>query len=124
MRRMLLAVFLLLSCVTARPQAQTQSRQFSIQVVAAGSKRLVNLSWTPGPPVACGTVVGYKIYKSTAATIDTMEYLASTATTIYVDQAVTSGHTYFYLVTAYVDSTSSCFPPESNPSNTVSAVIP
>ena len=119
--RLLLA--LLLSVAPMLAQNQNTTKQLSIQIVASGTSHLVNLSWAAGTPVStCGAVAGYKVYKGTTST--SLALLTSTVTTIYVDQAVVSGQTYFYQVTAYASSNTTCNPLESGPSNQVSAVIP
>lgn len=87
------------------------------QLVATGANTAVALSW--GAP--SGSVAGYRIHRSLQPTVlDTGELLTGeglvTGTT-FVDQTVTNGTTYFYVVTA-VD----LFGEETGPSNEVWSV--
>lgn len=77
----------------------------------------VDLSWTAS---TTSTVSGYKVYRSTTSGGPYTNLNANPVTsTIYTDQNVTSGATYFYVVTA-VDSSGA----ESGYSNEAKAVIP
>lgn len=76
----------------------------------------MNLSWK----ASSSPVAGYNVYRGTqaAGAFTRMNSTLETAT-VYMDTAVTSGHTYYYVTTA-VDTGGT----ESGYSNVAQAVIP
>jgi hypothetical protein len=88
---------------------------FYVQVVALQSGgRSVGLSWNASTGAS-----GYNLYRSTNGTSYSKQNINLLATRGYTDDAVSSGATYWYYVTA-VNSSGQ----ESPPSNTARAVIP
>jgi len=82
----------------------------------AAPQHHVSLSWSP----STSTVSGYNVYRSTTSGSGYVKLNSSlSVSTAYIDNAVTSGSTYFYVTTA-VDSSGM----ESSFSNQVQAVIP
>jgi|SRR5450755_512638 len=79
----------------------------------------VTLKWEAPPPVAGVTIGGYNIYRSTTSGGPFVKLVSGVSAPPYEDRLVTSGRTYFYVVTA-LDQTGR----ESRFSSEVRAVIP
>jgi fibronectin type 3 domain-containing protein len=91
------------------------SATLSIQV-ASVTQHTVSLTWDESSPSDPATL--FYIYRSTVSG-GSYSNIASSSTTAYVDGTVTSGVTYYYVVTA-VDASSN----ESGHSNQATAVVP
>jgi fibronectin type 3 domain-containing protein len=79
----------------------------------------VILHWNPSKPTAGVTVTGYNVYRSTTPGGPYVKLAPLVADPTYTDWLVTSGRTYYYVVTA-VDSVGH----ESNYSEAAVAAIP
>ncbi len=117
--------FVLSLAILLIPTSEYASQNIRLNVFAspqASSGHSVTLNWiAPVIPAGNSCVVSsYNVKRS--ATTGTEVTIASSATTTYVDTAVTSGQKYFYVVTA-VSTVSTCNG-ESGPSNEAVAQIP
>lgn len=83
--------------------------------ITPGAPHSVTLSWQPS---TSSNVVGYNVYRGNQSGSYGL-LVSMNSTTSYVDPAVQSGNTYYYVVTA-VDSVGS----ESTYSNQAQAVVP
>ena len=95
------------------------SKQASMNLsitVSSVTQHTVSLTWTESSP--SDPAVLFYIYRSTVSG-GSYSNIASSSTTAYVDGTVTSGVTYYYVVTA-VDASSN----ESGYSNQATAVVP
>ncbi|MGO9864406.1 MAG: hypothetical protein ACLPLR_12410 [Terriglobales bacterium] len=79
----------------------------------------VTLTWEAPPAVAGTSVVGYNVYRSTTSGAQFVKLASRVQGPPYEDRLVTSGRTYFYVVTA-VDRSGR----ESSYSKETRAVIP
>ena len=98
------------------PTGTAQAAGPSVQAQAGASG--VALTWTVVPAGSDGSVLGYDIYRGTAAGAEGSTPLNASpiAATTYTDQNVQSGQTYYYTVTAvFADQT------QSQPSTEISA---
>ncbi len=87
--------------------------------VLADQNRTVLLKWNAPPAKAGVTVAGYNVYRAIQSG-GPFEKIASSVTgTAFTDRNVTSGVTYYYMVSA-VDASGE----ESKPSQEASAAIP
>lgn len=82
------------------------------------SPHSVTLTWVAPPAAAGVTIVGYNVYRSTTSGGPFVKLASKVPTPSYEDRLVTSGRTYFYVVTS-LDQTDR----ESRYSSEVRAVI-
>jgi fibronectin type 3 domain-containing protein len=66
----------------------------------AGQPHWVTLTWEAPAPVPGSAVVGYNIYRSTTSGGPYAKIASDVPRPLYDDRIVTSGRTYFYVVTA------------------------
>jgi fibronectin type 3 domain-containing protein len=88
-------------------------------VIGSPTAHSVALTWNAPPPIQGGVVTGYNVYRSTTAGGPYVPIAFQVTATAYKDMLVTSGRTYYYVVTS-VDSAGH----ESTHSEEVRAVIP
>lgn len=79
----------------------------------------VTVTWQAPSPVGTTSIRGYNVYRGTAPGGPYTPIASGVATTTYVDALVTSGRTYYYVVTT-VDQLGV----ESKYSDEISAVVP
>jgi len=102
--------------VTAQSAYQPSSSATASVTITAPVASYVNLSWT----ASASSVAGYNLYRSAQATGPFARINSSLDTaTVYTDNTVVSGQTYYYATTA-VDSSGL----ESGYSNLAQAIIP
>jgi fibronectin type 3 domain-containing protein len=111
----LLAVVCLLSCLPLTAQSAKVTRRLVVKsnAVTTGTQHEVDLAWTPSEG---GDT--FNIYRGTASGAETPLSTGDSAS-LYTDQNVTSGTTYWYYVTEVSPAGE-----ESKGSNEVQAVIP
>jgi len=89
------------------------SHRYTVSITPAQTAHSVSLKWQPS-----ATAVSYDLYRSTLSGGPYGLVASAILGTSFVDQAVTSGETYFYVVTAWDGTKESAF------SNQVIAVVP
>ena len=102
--------------VTAQSAYQTSSTASAGVTITAPSPSMVSLSWTP----STSSVAGYNVYRGSAAAGPFTKINSTVDTsTVYTDNSVNSGQTYYYATTS-VDSSGV----ESKYSNVAQAIVP
>ena len=102
--------------VTAQSSASPANSASAGVTITQPVAQYVNLSWSP----SSSSVAGYNIYRGTQSAGPFTKINSSLETaTVYTDNSVTSGQTYYYATTA-VDSSGL----ESTYSNVAQAVVP
>jgi hypothetical protein len=89
------------------------THRYTVSIAPAQTVHSVSLKWQPS-----ATAVSYDLYRSTLSGGPYGLVASAILGTSFVDQAVTSGETYFYVVTAWDGTKESAF------SNQVMAVVP
>ena len=95
------------------------SAVFLIRATHRSKPHTVVLTWNPSVPRNGVPVAGYNVYRSTISGGPYVRLASGVSDPSYTDTIVSSGRTYFYVVTA-VDQSNR----ESDYSNEASAVIP